>query len=225
VIGRVVKVGAEAKRFRVGDRVGRGWHGAHCFECKSCLIGDFIQCKMHRVLFCSPPPPPPPLLLLFLLHFKFIQKKLITSFICCVRGLRSRAGVRLDGGRWVQRVHGRSVDVAGGSARGPERGRSGAAHVRRSDGVQQSQAPAQTRRIARGGAGRGRTRLLCDPGTAAAAAAAAASLRLFFFLFFLLLSPSSPFSSPYTFHSLMCDVCLPAVCLENGLCGGRHHLP
>jgi len=48
-IGTVVKVGAEAKRWKIGDRVGRGWHGGHCFACVNCLKGDFIQCTAHMV--------------------------------------------------------------------------------------------------------------------------------------------------------------------------------
>ncbi len=47
VIGIVVKVGAEAKRWKIGDRVGRGWHGGHCFSCVNCRKGDFLQCETH----------------------------------------------------------------------------------------------------------------------------------------------------------------------------------
>jgi D-arabinose 1-dehydrogenase-like Zn-dependent alcohol dehydrogenase len=42
-----VKVGPEAKRWKVGDRVGRGWHGGHCFECEQCRRGDFTMCAAH----------------------------------------------------------------------------------------------------------------------------------------------------------------------------------
>jgi len=48
VIGTVVALGTEAKRWKVGDRVGRGWHGGHCFECRSCQKGDFISCKNRQ---------------------------------------------------------------------------------------------------------------------------------------------------------------------------------
>jgi len=49
VIGTVIAVGPEAKRWKIGDRVGRGWHGGHCFECTPCQKGDFISCKTHQV--------------------------------------------------------------------------------------------------------------------------------------------------------------------------------
>ncbi|CEQ41693.1 SPOSA6832_03429, partial [Sporobolomyces salmonicolor] len=42
IVGDVVSVGPGEKRWKVGDRVGSGWHGGHCFVCKSCLAGDFI---------------------------------------------------------------------------------------------------------------------------------------------------------------------------------------
>jgi len=45
VIGEVVKVGDDVKRFKVGDIVGQGWHGGHCFQCDRCVRGDFIGCK------------------------------------------------------------------------------------------------------------------------------------------------------------------------------------
>ncbi|EGD74462.1 alcohol dehydrogenase [Salpingoeca rosetta] len=44
VVGIVEKLGPNALRFKVGDRVGRGWHGSHCFQCQSCLRGKFIGC-------------------------------------------------------------------------------------------------------------------------------------------------------------------------------------
>jgi len=45
----VVQVQPEAKRWKVGDYVGRGWHGNHCFACKACLHGQFVNCEMHCV--------------------------------------------------------------------------------------------------------------------------------------------------------------------------------
>jgi D-arabinose 1-dehydrogenase-like Zn-dependent alcohol dehydrogenase len=35
--------------FEVGDRVGVGWHGGHCFKCDPCRRGDFLNCVNHQV--------------------------------------------------------------------------------------------------------------------------------------------------------------------------------
>ena len=49
VIGTVVSLGSGSKRWKVGDRVGRGWAGGHCFECKACRLGKFLCCASHIV--------------------------------------------------------------------------------------------------------------------------------------------------------------------------------
>jgi uncharacterized zinc-type alcohol dehydrogenase-like protein len=44
VVGRVVAVGAGAKRARIGDRVGIGWFASSCAECRTCLSGSQHLC-------------------------------------------------------------------------------------------------------------------------------------------------------------------------------------
>lgn len=45
VIGSIVKLGSEVEGWKVGDRVGVGWHGGHCFKCKECRRGNFWGCE------------------------------------------------------------------------------------------------------------------------------------------------------------------------------------
>lgn len=49
VAGRVDAIGPHVSEWRVGDRVGVGWHGGHCFVCKNCRKGHFINCTNARV--------------------------------------------------------------------------------------------------------------------------------------------------------------------------------
>lgn len=44
VIGIVEKAGAQAKRIKVGDRVGLGWFAGSCMACPSCLSGRHQLC-------------------------------------------------------------------------------------------------------------------------------------------------------------------------------------
>jgi alcohol dehydrogenase, propanol-preferring len=48
VVGRVQKVGAAAKRFREGDRVGVGWIFSACGECAFCKAGEENLCAEFR---------------------------------------------------------------------------------------------------------------------------------------------------------------------------------
>ncbi|EMD42299.1 hypothetical protein CERSUDRAFT_129868 [Gelatoporia subvermispora B] len=44
IIGDVVAVHPGETLWKVGDRVGAGWHGGHCGVCAHCRRGDFICC-------------------------------------------------------------------------------------------------------------------------------------------------------------------------------------
>ena len=39
----------ESRGLKVGARVGRGWHGGHCWGCKACQKGDFVLCETNQV--------------------------------------------------------------------------------------------------------------------------------------------------------------------------------
>ena len=49
VAGRIDAIGPDVTLWKVGDRVGVGWHGGHCFECEPCRHGDFINCKKLKI--------------------------------------------------------------------------------------------------------------------------------------------------------------------------------
>jgi uncharacterized zinc-type alcohol dehydrogenase-like protein len=44
VAGRIAALGAAVTHFKVGERVGLGWHSAYCNHCHSCLSGDHNLC-------------------------------------------------------------------------------------------------------------------------------------------------------------------------------------
>jgi len=41
--------GLENSSWKVGQRVGAGWHGGHCTFCNSCRRGNFILCKNEKI--------------------------------------------------------------------------------------------------------------------------------------------------------------------------------
>lgn len=45
VVGTIEKTGSLVKGYAKGQRVGVGWHGGHCFQCKACRRGDFPACE------------------------------------------------------------------------------------------------------------------------------------------------------------------------------------
>jgi D-arabinose 1-dehydrogenase-like Zn-dependent alcohol dehydrogenase len=49
IAGVIDAVGADTQPWKVGDRVGVGWHGGHCGRCESCRRGDFITCAVLQI--------------------------------------------------------------------------------------------------------------------------------------------------------------------------------
>ena len=50
VAGIVDAVGAAVAGWKVGDRVGVGWHGGHCGYCDACRRGDFLVCQVAPLI-------------------------------------------------------------------------------------------------------------------------------------------------------------------------------
>jgi propanol-preferring alcohol dehydrogenase len=49
VTGTVEDIGGEVTSWAIGDAVGVGWHGGHCFVCDRCRVGDFVTCRKALV--------------------------------------------------------------------------------------------------------------------------------------------------------------------------------
>jgi len=49
VAGVVDSVGPDVPLFKVGQRVGLGWHGGHCNYCPPCRRGDFVLCQNGQI--------------------------------------------------------------------------------------------------------------------------------------------------------------------------------
>ena len=45
VVGIIDKLGEDVNEWKIGQRVGVGWHGGHCFTCEPCRKGDFVNCE------------------------------------------------------------------------------------------------------------------------------------------------------------------------------------
>ncbi|MGA2766497.1 MAG: alcohol dehydrogenase catalytic domain-containing protein [Spirochaetia bacterium] len=45
VVGVIERLGSLVAGWKVGERVGVGWHGGHCFQCSACRRGDFWACE------------------------------------------------------------------------------------------------------------------------------------------------------------------------------------
>jgi D-arabinose 1-dehydrogenase-like Zn-dependent alcohol dehydrogenase len=49
IAGRIDALGSRVRGWTVGQRVGVGWHGGHCFTCEHCRRGHFILCKFEKI--------------------------------------------------------------------------------------------------------------------------------------------------------------------------------
>ena len=49
IAGVIEALGEDAGDWKVGDRVGVGWHGGNCFRCDPCRRGDFVNCKFLKI--------------------------------------------------------------------------------------------------------------------------------------------------------------------------------
>lgn len=49
VAGRIDAVGDNVIGWTIGQRIGVGWHGGHCFVCEQCRRGDFAMCVNRKV--------------------------------------------------------------------------------------------------------------------------------------------------------------------------------
>jgi D-arabinose 1-dehydrogenase-like Zn-dependent alcohol dehydrogenase len=49
VAGRIDAVGTDVTQWKVGQRVGVGWHGGHDFTCDACRRGDFVLCANEKI--------------------------------------------------------------------------------------------------------------------------------------------------------------------------------
>ncbi|KAI1797215.1 GroES-like protein [Ganoderma leucocontextum] len=49
IVGDVVAIPPSETRWKLGDRVGGGWHGGHCHSCSRCRVGDFMTCENEDI--------------------------------------------------------------------------------------------------------------------------------------------------------------------------------
>ena len=49
IAGVIDALGENTEPWKVGDRVGVGWHGGNCGRCESCRRGDFITCANFQI--------------------------------------------------------------------------------------------------------------------------------------------------------------------------------
>jgi D-arabinose 1-dehydrogenase-like Zn-dependent alcohol dehydrogenase len=49
IAGVIDALGEDLGDWKIGDRVGVGWHGGNCFRCDPCRRGDFVNCKLLKI--------------------------------------------------------------------------------------------------------------------------------------------------------------------------------
>lgn len=49
IVGTIDALGEDVTTWRIGQRVGIGWHGGNCFRCDACRHGDFVNCASLRI--------------------------------------------------------------------------------------------------------------------------------------------------------------------------------
>ena len=49
IVGDVVAIPLTEKAWKLGQRVGGGWHGGHCLSCSRCRLGDYITCEKKTI--------------------------------------------------------------------------------------------------------------------------------------------------------------------------------
>jgi D-arabinose 1-dehydrogenase-like Zn-dependent alcohol dehydrogenase len=49
IAGVIEALGEDGADWKVGDRVGVGWHGGNCFRCDPCRRGDFVNCRYLKI--------------------------------------------------------------------------------------------------------------------------------------------------------------------------------
>lgn len=49
IIGDVVAIPPGEKVWKLGQRVGGGWHGGHCHTCSRCRLGDHVTCEQQDI--------------------------------------------------------------------------------------------------------------------------------------------------------------------------------
>lgn len=49
IAGRIDALGSRVTGWKLGQHVGVGWHGGHCFRCEPCRRGHFILCKFEKI--------------------------------------------------------------------------------------------------------------------------------------------------------------------------------
>lgn len=45
VVGTIADMGSDVKNFKIGDKVGLGWHSGYCLNCQTCHSGDHNLCQ------------------------------------------------------------------------------------------------------------------------------------------------------------------------------------